>query len=90
MSNFDDLFRQEQNQTASISDQPFDKEAWAQKKQEQRETVYALSGLRKLLAIMKSALWVGNLREARRSSTTTSIACNWFLTNARPANNAAS
>ncbi len=42
MSNFDDLFRQEQGQATPISDQPFDKEAWAQKKQEQRETVYAL------------------------------------------------
>ncbi|MGI6684628.1 MAG: ArdC-like ssDNA-binding domain-containing protein [Bacillota bacterium] len=42
MSNFDDLFRQEQGQTTPISGQPFDKEAWAQKKQEQREAVYAL------------------------------------------------
>ncbi len=42
MSNFDDLFRQEQGQSPPISDQPFDKEAWAQKKQEQRETVYTL------------------------------------------------
>ena len=42
MSNFDDLFRQEQGQSPIRSDQPFDKEAWAQKKQEQRETVYAL------------------------------------------------
>ena len=42
MSNFDDLFRQEQGQTTPISGQPFDKEAWAQKKQEQREAVYAM------------------------------------------------
>jgi len=42
MSNFDDLFRQEEGQAPRISDQPFDKEAWAQKKQEQRETVYTL------------------------------------------------
>lgn len=42
MSNFDDLFRQEQGQSPPISDQPFDKEAWAQKKQEQREAVYAM------------------------------------------------
>ncbi|MDF9409861.1 MAG: hypothetical protein A4E52_00397 [Pelotomaculum sp. PtaB.Bin013] len=42
MSNFDDLFQQEQGQAAPISDQSFDKEAWAQKKQEQREAVYAL------------------------------------------------
>ncbi|WP_089612022.1 ArdC-like ssDNA-binding domain-containing protein [Dehalobacterium formicoaceticum] len=42
MSNFDDLFRQEQGQAAPISDQPFDKEAWAQKKQEQREVVYTM------------------------------------------------
>ena len=42
MSNFDDLFRQEQSQAPPISGQPFDKEAWSQKKQEQREAVYAL------------------------------------------------
>jgi len=42
MSNFDDLFRQEQGQYASQSDRTFDKEAWAQKKQEQREAVYAM------------------------------------------------
>jgi hypothetical protein len=42
MGNFDDLFRQEQSQSARKSDRPFDKEAWAQKKQEQRETVYAM------------------------------------------------
>lgn len=40
MSSFDDLFNQEQPNKES--DQPFDKEAWAQKKQEQRETVYAM------------------------------------------------
>ncbi len=32
MSNFDDLFRQEQSPSTAKSDQPFDKEAWAQKK----------------------------------------------------------
>jgi hypothetical protein len=37
MSNFDDLFRQEPGQSAPKSDQPFDKEAWVQKKQEQRK-----------------------------------------------------
>lgn len=42
MSNFDDLFRQEQGQAPPINDRPFDKEAWAQKKQEQREAVYAM------------------------------------------------
>ena len=42
MSNFDDLFRQENEQPAPRSDQPFDKEAWAQKKQEQREQVYTM------------------------------------------------
>jgi hypothetical protein len=42
MSNYDDLFRQENEQPAPRSDQPFDKEAWAQKKQEQRETVYTM------------------------------------------------
>ncbi|WP_313559019.1 ArdC-like ssDNA-binding domain-containing protein [Ruminiclostridium cellobioparum] len=40
MSSFDDLFNQEQPNKES--NQPFDKEAWAQKKQEQRETVYAM------------------------------------------------
>lgn len=42
MSNYDDLFRQDDQQPSSQRDQPFDKEAWAQKKQEQRETVYVL------------------------------------------------
>lgn len=42
MSNYDDLFRQEQGQSPPMSSQPFDKEAWAQKKQEQREQVYAM------------------------------------------------
>lgn len=40
MSSYDDLFRQEQ--TSPESGRPFDKEAWARKKQEQRETVYTL------------------------------------------------
>lgn len=42
MGNFDDLFRQEQSQSARKSGRPFDKEAWAQKKQEQREAVYSM------------------------------------------------
>lgn len=42
MSNFDDLFRQENEQAAPQNDQPFDKEAWAQRKQEQREQIYAM------------------------------------------------
>jgi hypothetical protein len=42
MSNFDDLFRQENEQPAPQNDQPFDKEAWKQQKQEQREMVYSL------------------------------------------------
>ena len=42
MSDFDDLFRQEQGQPGPKNDQPFDKEAWVQKKQEQREAVYTL------------------------------------------------
>lgn len=42
MSNFDDLFRQENEQSAPHNAQPFDKEAWAQKKQEQRELVYTM------------------------------------------------
>ena len=41
MSSFDDLFRQENEQPAPRSDQPFDKEAWKQQKQEQREMVYS-------------------------------------------------
>lgn len=42
MSSFDDLFRQESEQPAPQSDRPFDKEAWKQQKQEQREMVYAM------------------------------------------------
>ncbi|KUO73197.1 MAG: hypothetical protein APF77_13125 [Clostridia bacterium BRH_c25] len=42
MSSFDDLFRQENEQSSSRNDQSFDKEAWKQQKQEQRETVYAM------------------------------------------------
>jgi hypothetical protein len=42
MSSFDDLFRQENEQPAPRSDQPFDKEAWKQQKQEQREMVYSM------------------------------------------------
>jgi len=42
MSNFDDLFRQEATgrSGANASEQPFDKEAWAQKKQELRQWTY--------------------------------------------------
>ena len=42
MSSFDDLFRQESEQPARQNDRPFDKEAWKQQKQEQREMVYAM------------------------------------------------
>lgn len=42
MSSFDDLFPQGNEQPASRNDQPFDKDAWKQQKQEQRETVYSL------------------------------------------------
>ncbi len=42
MSSFDDLFKQENQKPASLKDQPFDKEAWKQQKQEQREMVYAM------------------------------------------------
>lgn len=42
MSSFDDLFRQENEQPVSRNDLPFDKEAWKQQKQEQREMVYAM------------------------------------------------
>ena len=40
MNNYDDLFQQEQN--TSPDNEPFDKEAWVQKKQEQREGVYTM------------------------------------------------
>ncbi|KXG77135.1 ArdC-like ssDNA-binding domain-containing protein [Thermotalea metallivorans] len=42
MSSFDDLFRQESEQPAPRNDRPFDKDAWKQQKQEQREMVYAM------------------------------------------------
>ncbi len=42
MSNFDDLFRQEKEQSVPQNNRPFDKEAWKQQKQEQREMVYSL------------------------------------------------
>jgi len=42
MSSFDDLFRQENEQPAPQNNRPFDKEAWKQQKQEQREMVYSL------------------------------------------------
>lgn len=42
MSSFDDLFRQEASDRsiANASEQPFDKEAWAQRKQELRQWTY--------------------------------------------------
>ena len=42
MSNYDDLFQEEQSQSTSQGGQPFDKDAWKQQKQEQRETVFAM------------------------------------------------
>jgi hypothetical protein len=42
MSSFDDLFQQENEQPVPRNDLPFDKEAWKQQKQEQREMVYAM------------------------------------------------
>jgi hypothetical protein len=42
MSSFDDLFRQQNEQPAPQNGQSFDKEAWKQQKQEQREMVYSL------------------------------------------------
>ena len=42
MKSFDDLFPQENEQPAPKNDRPFDKEAWKQQKQEQREMVYSL------------------------------------------------
>lgn len=42
MNNFDDLLQQEQEQSTSRSNQPFDMDVWKQQKQEQRETVYAM------------------------------------------------
>lgn len=43
MSEFDDLFTQQENRSTGFpGDQPFDKEAWAQQKKEQREMVYGM------------------------------------------------
>lgn len=42
MSSFDDLFRQENEIPAPQGNPPFDREAWKQQKQEQREMVYSL------------------------------------------------
>ena len=42
MNNFDDIFSG-QNGNSRWSDQPFDKEAWAAKKQEERKELYALA-----------------------------------------------
>lgn len=42
MSNFDDIFSG-QSGNSKWSDQPFDKEAWAAKKQEERKELYALA-----------------------------------------------
>lgn len=42
MSSFDDLFRQENEQSAPRNDRSFDKEAWKQRKQEQREMIYSM------------------------------------------------
>lgn len=42
MSSFDDLFRQEKEQSVPQNNRPFDKEAWKQQKQQQREMVYSL------------------------------------------------
>lgn len=42
MSNYDDLFKQENNQAIPRNCHPFDKEAWKQQKQEQREMVYSM------------------------------------------------
>ncbi len=43
MSTYDDLFTpQESGGQAAFRDQPFDKEAWAQQKKEQRELVYGM------------------------------------------------
>ena len=42
MSNFDDIFSG-QNGNSRWSDQPFDKEAWAAKQQEERKELYALA-----------------------------------------------
>ena len=42
MNEFDDLFSPQDTKRPSFSDQPFDKDAWAQQKKEQRETVYGM------------------------------------------------
>ena len=42
MSNFDDIFEASAPRK-NLSDQPFDKEAWAEKKQAERQAVYDLA-----------------------------------------------
>lgn len=42
MESYDDLFQQEKQSPEEKNGQPFDKEAWKQQKQEQREKIYAL------------------------------------------------
>jgi len=42
MDGYDDLFQQGKSQGAIRNDQPFDKEAWKQQKQEQRDAVYGM------------------------------------------------
>lgn len=43
MSEFDDLFSQQENRSTGFpNDQPFDKDAWAQQKKELREMVYGM------------------------------------------------
>ena len=42
MSNFDDIFEASESRM-NLSDQPFDKEAWAEKKQAERQAVYDLA-----------------------------------------------
>ena len=42
MNEFDDLFTPQDTKRAAFNDQPFDKEAWAQQKKEQRELVYGM------------------------------------------------
>ena len=42
MSNFDDIF-DTQSARKNLNDQPFDKDAWAEKKQAERKAVYDLA-----------------------------------------------
>ena len=57
MNNFDDLFEPQAEQT---QDQPFDKEAWVERKQAERQDVYDLVDILKALdALVPAGLALG-------------------------------